>query len=78
MPSEKIKNRYNPAPQGDSSPTPSTRQQPQGSQRRSHKHEHLPEERENPSRQGGVPEEDSPDVKGPAGGGNAKGSKPNG
>jgi hypothetical protein len=52
MASDKIKNSYNPKPQGDSSPTPSSRQPPQGSQRRSHKLEHLPEERETPERQG--------------------------
>src|SRR5688572_32082222 len=68
MASDKIKNTYNPAKQGDSSPTPSTRQPPQGSQRRSREHEHEPEKREAPERQGqrntGT---SSPDAQGAAG-----------
>jgi hypothetical protein len=49
MASDKIKNTYDPAKQGDSSPTQSTGQPPQGSQRRSHEHE--PEKPHAPERQ---------------------------
>src|SRR5688572_16663660 len=75
MPSDKIKNTYNPAPQGDSSPTPSNKQPPQGSQRRPRAHEHEPEEREDPKRQGtpGPRSASSPSEQGAAGGGGARG-----